>query len=140
MNVDELERERYDELTAYTLSHPDPSFIHQHAVDAFAAQTANDGTKPITLAFALVGLYLCAERQYSGKQVQRVHMLLAQRRKRWPRFDIPEHRGAITARDVMDSPPGPERDEMIRTWADSVWQAYRAQRYGVVDLLKTELG
>jgi hypothetical protein len=140
MNVDESERERYQELAAYTLSHRDPSFIHQYAVDAFAGQTADANTKPITLTFALVGLYLRAERQYSGKHVQRVHMLLARRRKCWPRFDIPEHRGAITVRDVMDTPPGPERDEMIRTWADSVWQAYSAQRDRVVDLLKTELG
>ena len=140
MNVDESERERYHELTAYTLSRQDPSFIHQHAVDAFAAQTADDNTKAITLAFALVGLYLCAERQYSGKRVQRVHTLLARRRQRWPRFELPEHRGAITVRDVMGTPPGPERDEMIRTWADSVWQAYRDQRDGVVDLVKAELG
>src|SRR5215471_21282434 len=102
MNVDDSERERYHELTAYTLSHTDPAFIHQYAVDAFAAQTADDATKPITLAFALVGLYLAAERQYSGRQVQRVHTLLARRRKRWPKFDSPEFRGAITVRDVMD--------------------------------------
>jgi hypothetical protein len=140
MNVDGSQRERYHELTAYTLSLRDPSFIHQYVVDAFAAQTADENTKPITLAFALVGLYLAAERQYSGKQVQRVHTLLARRRKRWPRFGIPELRGAITVRDVMDIPPGPERDEMIRTWAGSVWQAYSAQRTGVLDLLKTELG
>ena len=58
MNLDESERECYHELTAYTLSHTDPAFIHQYAVDAFAAQTADDTTKPITLAFALMGLYL----------------------------------------------------------------------------------
>jgi hypothetical protein len=140
MNVDESERERYHELTAYTLSHTDPAFIHQYAVDAFAAQTADDTTKPITLAFALVGLYLAAERQYSGRNVQRVHTLLARRRKRWPTFGIPEHRGAITVRDVMDVPPGPERDEAIRRWAVNVWQAYSGQRDEVLDLLKTELG
>ena len=140
MNVDDSEHERYHELTAYTLSGTDPAFIHQYAVDAFAAQTADDTTKPITLAFALVGLYLAAERQYSGRNVQRVHMLLARRRKRWPTFDIPEHRGAITVRDVMDVPPGPERDEAIRRWAVNVWQAYSGQRDEVLDLLKTELG
>jgi hypothetical protein len=140
MNVDDSERERYHELTAYTLSHRDPAFIHQYAVDAFAAQTADDTTKPITLAFALVGLYLAAERQYSGRNVQRVHTLLARRRKRWPKFDIPEFRGAITVGDVVDTPPGPERDEAIRRWAVSVWQAYSAQRDAVLDLLKTELG
>jgi len=140
MNVDESARERYHELTAYTLSHTDPAFIHQYAVDAFAAQTADDTTKPIILAFALVGLYLAAERQYSGRNVQRVHTLLARRRRRWPRFEIPEFRGAITVRDVMDVPPGPERDEAIRRWAVNVWQAYSGQRDEVLDLLKTELG
>jgi hypothetical protein len=27
----------YDELSAYTLRHSDPAFIHQHVVDALAA-------------------------------------------------------------------------------------------------------
>src|SRR5438067_3221775 len=49
----------------------------QHVVDAYAAQTARASTKPITLAFALVGLYLHLEKNQTGKQVQRVHMLLA---------------------------------------------------------------
>ena len=140
MNVDESARQRYHELTAYTLSHTDPAFIHQYAVDAFAAQTADDTTKPITLAFALVGLYLAAEKQYSGRNVQRVHTLLARRRKRWPKFDSPEFRGAIRVRDVMDTAPGPERDEAIRRWAINVWQGYSGQRDEVLDLLKTELG
>jgi hypothetical protein len=41
---------------------------------------------------------------------------------------------------VMDTPPGPERDEAIRRWAVNVWQAYSGQRDEVLDLLKTELG
>ena len=140
MSVEDPQRQLYHELTAYTLSHQDPSFIHQHVLDAFAAQTADETTKPITLTFALVGLYLRSERQYSGMQVQRVHILLARRRKQWPRFDIPEHRGALTVRDVIEAPPGPERDQMIRRWADCVWHAYSPQRDSVVDLLKTVLG
>ena len=140
MNCEDDPPELYHELSAYTLSDPDPLFIHQYVVDTFAAQTADANTKPIKLTFALVGLYLRSERQYSGKQVQRVHMLLARRRKQWPRFDLPEARGAITIRDVMETPPGPHRDAMILRWADSVWQAYRAERDRVVDLLKAELG
>jgi len=58
MDVQESDRERYLELTAYTLSHTDPAFIHHYAVEAFAAQTADHTTKPITLAFALIGLYV----------------------------------------------------------------------------------
>lgn len=76
----------------------------------------------------------------SGRQVQRVHTLLARHRRQWPRFDRPQNRGTVTVRDVMDAPPGPERDEMIWKWCDSVWQAYSANRDKVVELLHTELG
>jgi uncharacterized protein DUF5946 len=60
-------------LSAYTLTHSDPAFIHQHVVDAFAAQSADDTTKPITLTFALVGLYLHVEKGRTGRRVQLVH-------------------------------------------------------------------
>jgi hypothetical protein len=45
-------QEMQDELSLYTLAHRSPAFIHQHAVDTFAAQTASERTKPIALAFA----------------------------------------------------------------------------------------
>src|SRR5215813_12398106 len=99
-------RGAYDELCAYSLTHGDPAFIHQHVVDAYAAQHADAETKPITLTFALIGLYLMVERNFTGKQVQRVHMLLARRRKQWPTFALPEHRGSLTPNAVMDAKPG----------------------------------
>lgn len=46
----------YNELSCYTIAHGDAAFIHQHIVDAFIAQTADESTKPISLTFALVGL------------------------------------------------------------------------------------
>ena len=52
------ERQAYDELYVYTMRHGGASFILQHVVNAFAAQTATDQTKPIEITFALVGLYL----------------------------------------------------------------------------------
>jgi hypothetical protein len=134
------EEASYHELCAYTLTHRDPGFIHQHVVDAFAAQNANATTKPITLAFALVGLYLMLERNVTGRQVQRVHMLLANRRHEWPRFDLPADRGTIWPSEVLAAPRGRARDERIVTWCASVWQAYRASRAAVLDLIRTELG
>jgi hypothetical protein len=134
------EREVYDELCCYTLTHNDPSFIHQYVVDAFTAQHASSDTKPIGLAFALIGLYLAVEKDYSGTHVQRVHTLLARRRKQWPSFRLPESRGGITVREVMNVAPGPERDAMIRRWCASVWEAYHQSRQEVVNLLRAELG
>ena len=60
------DRAAYDELASYTLIHGDPAFIHQHVVDAFGAQHATDHSKPIGVAFALIGLYLHVERGRSG--------------------------------------------------------------------------
>ena len=59
------------ELSLYTLSHGDAFFIHQVAVDAYAAQHAGPASKPITVAFALIGLCLLLERGHTGRAVQR---------------------------------------------------------------------
>src|SRR5579872_1815644 len=119
------EQEAYDELSYYTLSLHDPAFIHQHIVDAFAAQHAMPGSKPITVAFALIGLYLLVEKGYSGKQVQQTHMRLAEKRKEWPFFAIPEERGSMTVKDILKENPGQERDDAIYEWAASVWDAWK---------------
>ena len=124
MNTPDSDREKYYELSYYTLAHTDPSFIHQHVVDAFAAQHADEHTKPITVAFALIGLFLYIEKNYSGKEVQNAHSQLARKRKQWPTFNPPVRRGKITVADVMKAAPGPERDRAIREWAASVWNAW----------------
>ena len=135
MNNDELQ-EKFNELTYYTLAHPDPAFIHQHIVDAFIAQTADKDSKPIGVAFALIGLYLYLEKKYTGKQVQLAHMALARRIRAWPKFDLPESRGEITIADVLNEPAGPGRDAKIREWCASVWQAYSESHQKVRDLLE----
>src|SRR5215471_17237654 len=83
----------YGELAAYTVAkgYRDGAFIHQLAVDAYGAQHAGGATRPIGVAFALIGLYLACEKGYSGRQVQRLHLLFARRSKRWPRLTPPPH-------------------------------------------------
>src|SRR4051794_32739363 len=103
----------YNELCCYTLEHGDPAFIHQHVVDAFAAQHADERSKPIGVAFALVGLYLHVVKGFSGKEVQRTHMTLAKRKRTWPTFALPRERGDITVADVMAKAAGPDRDTAI---------------------------
>jgi hypothetical protein len=83
------EQEAFYELCHYTIAHFDPIFIHQYVVDAFAAQTADKKTKPITLTFALAGLYLHLKKNFTGKQVQQAHMQLARHKKSWPNFKLP---------------------------------------------------
>jgi hypothetical protein len=128
-------QDAYNELSGYTLTHFGPAFIHQYVVDAFAAQNADERTKPIKLTFALVGLYLHVEKSYSGKQVQKVHMLLARRKREWPSFALPRDRGVMTAADVIAAPAGPDRDAAIDVCCASVWKAFRDSHKAVADLL-----
>lgn len=129
-------RDAYDELYAYTMGRGGDSFILQHVVDAFGAQTANENSRPTGVIFALAGLYLHVERRYSGRRVQRVHMQLGQRKRQWPVIPLPRDRGRMTAADVLTVPAGPDRDLAIDAWCGSVWSAFRDSRPIIVELLR----
>lgn len=126
----------YDELATYTLLHGSPAFLHQHVVDAFAVQHAGPESKPIGVAFGLIGLYLHLERGLTGRQVQEVHGRLARRRRDWPHFEPPADRGEVTAVDVLAAAPGRERDAAIEHWCAAVWRAWRRSRADVMALVR----
>jgi len=132
--------EAYYELSFYTLSLVDPTFIHQYIVDAYAAQYPDESTKPITLAFALIGLYLHNEKHFSGREVQRAHIKLAKRKRVWPQFKYPAERGTITVFDVVKARPGRSRDRAINAWSRSVWEAWKELHTTVAALVQSELG
>lgn len=126
-------REQYDEVYVYAMSRP--GFLLQHVADAFAAQTADGHTKPISIVFALVGLYLYVEKQFSGVQVQKVHTLLARRKRAWPHVPLPAGRGRMTVIDVLAANAGQERDESIHAWCQSVWSSFHDSRTIIITLL-----
>ncbi|OLB29569.1 MAG: hypothetical protein AUF64_06070 [Chloroflexi bacterium 13_1_20CM_54_36] len=124
------------ELSYYTLSLQDSDFIHQLVVDTYAAQHVGPQVKPITIAFALVGLYLVCEKQYTGKHVQHTHMVLAtaNHSKIWPQFSLPTTKAFLTVQDVVHS-PDKTKQEMITNWCQSVWQIWKPEREKVMALL-----
>lgn len=130
----------YNELAYYTLAHGDPAFIHQHLVDAYTAQHADETTKPIAVVFALIGLYLHVEKGYTGRQVQRAHMQLAKWPNTWLKPELPSRKGEITIRDVLAVEPGPGCDAMIDRWCGSVWQSWQPNRNQIVAIAKKYLG
>ncbi|MEJ7672821.1 MAG: DUF5946 family protein [Chitinophagaceae bacterium] len=67
----------FNQLSGYTLSQNDIEFIHQYIVDAYGAQHAGGITKNIRVIFSLIGLYLAVEHNYTGREVQLVHMKMA---------------------------------------------------------------
>ena len=124
-----------DELTYYTLAHGDPRFIHQHLVDAYGAQHVPDSKSTIGAAFALAGLYLAVERGFTGREVQKMHMVMGRQSKQWPRFIPPTDVGPLTVADVLAAEPGPARDEKLMQWCASVWGAWSAEHGRVREML-----
>ena len=135
MNADLNEQEQFDELCFYTLSHGDPAFIHQYAVDAFAAQHASAESKPVSITFALIGLYLHLEHGYTGREVQLAHMHLARPpRRQWPRLPPPQQRGDMRVGDILAAAPGTERDRALDEWCRSVWETWQHARGEIIQL------
>ena len=151
-------RQLCGEVAAYTLALGDAEFLHQLVVDAYMAQHVGPNVKPIGSAFALIGLLLTFERGYSGRQVQRAHMQLANRSKVWPRYE-PLAKALLTVQDVVQSapgsgaqarstgvwaagsrlPPGDARNVMIREWGKSVWDSWRPEHANVRALVDSRL-
>ncbi|THU31582.1 hypothetical protein FAM09_28575 [Niastella caeni] len=120
----------------YTLGHTGGIFIHQHIVDAFTAQNADRHAKPITGFFALAGLYLYLEKNYTGLEVRDAHLQMAKQTKAFPAITLPDDWGALTVCDVLAAPPGADRDEMIRQWCLAVWDAYADEHRMVITITK----
>jgi hypothetical protein len=124
----------YDEVYVYTMGRP--GFILQHVVDAFAVQTAKQDGKAIVVVFGLVGLYLHIEKQWSGRQIQKMHMQIGRRKRPWPAIKFPEERGKVTVLDVLAAPAGAERDKAIDNWCRFVWTSFSANRDTIISLLR----
>lgn len=127
--------ERFGQLSSYTLGLRGAEFSHQYVVDAYALQHAGGSSTPIGIFFALVGLYLASERGFSGREVQRAHGLLAERKRKWPTFTVPAKQAAMTVNDVLAAAAGPLRDAAIRQWASAVWAAWKDEHARVRQLV-----
>ena len=129
----------FDELSFYTLARPRSEFLHQLAIDTFTAQHASEASRPMAIVFAVLGLYLHAERGFTGLQIQRVHMQLAPRRLEWPALPLPARHAGLNVADVLNAEPGAERDAMIRRWCAAEWQVWTESRAAIAHLLKAQL-
>jgi hypothetical protein len=128
-------KDLYDTLAFYTLSRGDVFFIHQLVVDTYGAQHAHGGSKPIAVAFALIGLYLFSQMHYTGREVQKAHMRLGEQKEEYPAFMLPKSRGPLTVVNVLQVPGGDQRDKRIKEWAKSTWEAFINNQPQVVEIL-----
>jgi hypothetical protein len=114
----------YLDLSAYNVERARPDFLHQEAVDAYAAQHPGPPAKPISLWFALVGLHLAIEGGRTGRAVQSAHTRLARHRRAWPSLPARTDLTGLTAAGVLAHPAGDDRDAALLAWATQVWSRW----------------
>ncbi len=110
--------------------------MHQHALDAFVAQTANAETSPQRVIFALAGLCLLVEHEKTGRQIQQAHARLARYRDAWPQIELPVETAALSAADVLNVPEGEGRDAIVREWCAAVWSSQRSNHSAIRNYLR----
>jgi hypothetical protein len=126
----------YWELSAFTLTIGEPDFIHQLAVDSYAAQHAAPDTKPIRTAFALMGLCLTFERGFTGREVQLAHMEMGKSRTEWPVLRPPPLTSMITLQDVLNDDLPSNYKDALRKWSMSVWGYWKPEHERIRRLLQ----
>lgn len=124
----------YLDLSAYNVDRAHVDFLHQVAVDAYAAAHPGPPAKNITFWFALVGLHLAVDHHRTGRQVQQAHQRLAGQRREWQGPPALQQLAGITAASVLARPAGKLRDEAISAWATEVWAQWRFLHANVADL------
>ncbi len=131
-------KQLYNKISAYTVSLQDKDFLHQLVVDTYAAQHVGAKMKSIMITFALIGLYLTFEHNYTGKQVQKAHMLLANQSKEWLSFILPKEKAPITVLSVIQSPDNMKQG-MIKKWGRAVWDIWQPEHETIAALVKKYL-
>ena len=128
----------FSQLSAFTNSLGDKEFSHQHVVDAYGAQHVGLYTKKVVPTMTLVGLFLQLEHNYTGIQVQRAHMVIADQTKDWPDFEKPQSLATVTVLDVLKVPDS-KKMQMLRVWCAAVWDIWASEHEKVVKFTKKYL-
>lgn len=113
----------FGELCVHTLSATSTDFIHQTAVDAYAAQHCREHDTR-RLVFALLGLQLVLQEGRTGAQVQRVHHVLARDRHPLPEIHPLQATAVGSAGDALETVARSGVQSAVTSWAEQVWTVY----------------
>jgi hypothetical protein len=132
----------YGEVTGTAMTDPTLGRLHQLTVDAYAAQHPRDGGPPIATVFALVGLHLALDRDFSGLEVRGAHQRLAGDRRTWPALSAPAELAAVelTIFEIALADSAEGHLHALERWARAVWNAWRAEHDTVARMVSDVVG
>lgn len=108
--------------------------VHQLTVDAYAVQHAGGPHPDKSVCVHLVGLHLVLDRGLAPTEVPPRLQRMASHVERWPRFELPPERAALTVRDVALSDSPSQHAERARAWAEAVWRSWMPHHAAIADL------
>lgn len=103
--------------------------VHRHTVDAYAVQhPGTDGRRERqSVDLHLIGLAHWLEHDLGLPELNRVTQRLASSRRDWPWLAPPNPATyRVTVLDVLLATSGEEHVTLVRTWAETVWDAWSA--------------
>ena len=109
-------------------------FDHQYLVDIFCCETYAPETKPISIAFALVGLYLFLEKDFSWKLIQNFHKHLSKQNIILPQISIHIKNPEFLIEDMIKLPIN-ERKQKFKFRASQVRNIYSQDDKNNIKLL-----
>jgi hypothetical protein len=129
------------EVLGLQFQHPVMRRYHQLTVDAYGAQHAGGSTPRIRVVYALTGLWLALEHDFSGEEVRAVHRRLGEPVAEWPDFAPPA--GPQSWTTVVDVAQAGVRSgsnaghaHAVQRWAEDVWGVWLEQAPGTDDAVE----
>jgi hypothetical protein len=113
----------------------DENFPHQLAVDTYAAQHNGANMKPVTITFALIGLHLAFERGYTGREVQKAHVLLGKLHGQCPGFTSIRNSNEINVSNVLQNISKDNYMRLPANWGRSVWESWKPEHENIRKLV-----
>ena len=141
MNVSPECRHLLGQVTGFELQHISlVGRCHQMTVDAYGAQHPGPPTRPIRVAYSLVGLHLALDLGFAGFEVREAHGRVGKPDPTWPGFERPPGLAEATIRDVAEAGVWAASIEGhavgVQRWAEAVWQWWEGSRAEVESLTR----
>ncbi len=117
--------EAFGELLAHEFQDPAYGWIHRHTVDVYTVQHPgnNDQRQRQSVALHLIGLCHWLKLGMDARELTPITGRLANENRDWPWLTPPTNY-EMTVLDILRASDAEQHGQLVREWAESVWQSW----------------